>query len=169
MKNDYKLIFESYSKHVLEADGTTVQAGNVNVTAPNSIQPQPQTQQPVQQPSQPSQPQQQAAKQPEKEESVTNQELTEISKYVNSAYDAQIKLLDILLQKGILDNNSKNDLQSAAFGSLASLSRELVYSAAQNDPQKINTLKNSFHKDIAGAIQPPAQQQTQQQPAKQQS
>lgn len=166
MKNDYKLIFESYSKHVLEADGTTVQAGNVNVNAPNSIQPQPQpqAQQPVQQPSQP---QQQAAKQPEKEESVTNQELTEISKYINSAYEAQIKLLDILLQRGILDNNSKNDLQSAAFGSLASLSRELVYSAAQNDSQKINSLRNSFHKDIAGVIQPLAttQQSSQQQSA----
>ena len=162
MNNDYKMIFESYSKHVLEADNNPVQAGSINVTNPASIQPQQQVQPQAQPTPQPTE-QPATTQKPAEKEIVTNQEINEISMYINSAYDAQIKLLDVLLQKGILDNASKNDLQSAAFGSLTELSRQLVYSAAQNDPQKINTLKTSFHKDIANMIQPPAQQEPAQQ------
>ena len=138
MKSDYNLIFESYSKYVLEAGNNDTQAG-----APAAPQ------QPVQQPTQ----------QVAKEEPVTNQELNDIAKYINSAYDAQMKLLEVLLQKGILDNFSKNDLQNAAESSLVALSRDLVYNAAQNDPQKINAFRNSFHKNIASQIQTPVQQQ----------
>ena len=161
MNNDYKLIFESYSKHILEADDqeyqkyvnalNSVQAGQPKVGAntPSTVtqrasEPQAPAPEPEQEPAQ-QQPQQ--LNQPQ-ERSVSEAEVNELSKYINDAYESQNNLLNVLLQKNVLDQASKNELASAAYGALASLARDLVYSAAQNNPQKILTLRNNFHKNI---------------------
>lgn len=156
MRNDYKLIFESYLKSISEADNADLE--QVTDTSGSEA------------------PQQQTPQSQESEQSISQQDFVDIAKDVNAAYDSQMKLLDKLLQKNILDQNSKNELALYANGSLVSLARELTVNASRNNVTQFNNLKNSFNSQIAQQLvimQQPQQpqtvqaQQTQQQPAPQ--